>query len=266
MKKLLTALLCLALVFALSFNAFAAEFTPSAEKKGSPEVVGIKDEDGNVRKGLFYDKNDPEKQVGVVDGKDLDLVLTAESELDSDTLAKIEEMIDEAKKEIEAAKTVGDLPSGTGLKAELKERIVKHEDPAVRELELKDLVVSDVFDISLVQNGKEIVQVPEGQVIKFSLQTDFRPGDVFFVLVRCEGSTGWTFVDAAVVDENGVMTITASQLCVMAFVVPGYGELGKGRMSPQTGEADLNWLLFVGGACIAAAAGIVLYKKKTGKN
>ena len=268
MKKILAVLLCLVLLFALSLNTIAAEFTPSAENKRAPEIVGIEDEDGNIQKFVFHDAETGEE---LTSEDSLDLKITSESEVDDRTIPEIEEMIEEAKEEISKAETVGDLPSQWGLKTQLEERIVNDENPAVRELELKDFVVSDLFDISLTKNGEEIEQVPPGQYVEFNLQTNFRPGDVVYVLVRCSDETGWTLVDWVEIDENGVMHIRTSSLCCLAFVVPGYGKLsdddsGEGRTSPKTGHTDLNWLLVAGGVCIAAAVGVVLYKKKDRKN
>ena len=196
-------------------------------------------------------------------------MITSGSKRGSAPVGEITVMIDEGEEEIRAAKNVGEL--APDMITELEKLKASSSDPAIQALEIEDLVVSNLFDISLLLNGELITQVPPGQTIKFRLQTDFKPGDVFFVLLNCDDE-GWKLVDAAVVDENGVLTITASTLCCMAFVTPGYGQHpddgGDEPTSPQTGYPDLRVLLAVGGVCIAAAAAvcIVVRKRKPREN
>lgn len=262
MKKLLTVLLCVMLVISFSLNVFAMDFTPSAEKKDAPENVGIKGEDGKDHEGIIYDDDGKEK--GYVNDDVLELVITSGSQRDSAPVNDIKVMINVAEKEIDEADDVGEL--APSMIDELKKLKETSTDSAIKALEIEDFVVSNLFDISLLLNGETIQQIPDGQTIKFRLQTNFKPTDVVYVLVNCDGK-GWILVDAAEVDDNGVMTITASKLCCMAFVVPGYGsgEDDPDKPSPQTGYPDWSWLFVAGVACLAAAACIVC-KKQTGEN
>lgn len=262
MKKLLTIIISIVLVLSFSLNAFAFDFTPSAEKKEAPENVGIKGEDGETHDGVFYD--DQDEEVGYVDPDDtLELVITSGSKRESAPVDEIKVMINEAEFEIEQAKDVGKL--APSMKDELKKLKEGSTDAAIKALEIEDFVVSNLFDISLLLNDKEIKQIPDGQTLKFRLQTNFKPTDVVYVLVNCDG-LGWVLVDAMEIDDNGIMTITASKLCCMAFVVPGFGsEDPDGPHSPQDGYADWSWLLIAGVACLAAAACIAC-KKQTGEN
>lgn len=263
MKKLMAILLCLTLVFSLSLSAFAMDSTPSRERKDAPENVGILGEDGEMHEGIFHDASGEE--AGYVNSDTLELVITSGSKRGSAPVGEITVMINVAEREINEAENVGEL--APSMIEQLQKLKATSSDPAVQALEIEDFVVSDLFDISLLLNGEVIQQVPEGQTIQFRLQTDFKPGDVFYVLVNCDG-LGWVLVDSAVVDENGVMTITASSLCAMAFVVPGYNsQHGEDDPhSPQTGYADLKWLLVAGGVCLVAATCAVVLKKKAKAN
>ena len=305
MKKLITFAVCLTLALCLPVNAFAMGFVPSAERKTAPENVGIEGEDGEVHDVIFYDE-EGETEVGYLPD-DLTIELTDAVDRDEAILDEIRVIIDEAERQITEAGNVGVL--APSMVEELERLKATSTDPAVQALKIEDFVVSNYFDISLVRNGEEIVQVPDGQTVKFRVQTDLRPGDVFYVLVNCDGQ-GWIPVDSAVVDENGIVTITASQLCVMAFIVPGFrhnvnpgddtgdddddhggdhggdkpddhggktpddhggktpggkeggSEGGKSEpTSPQTGAADLSWLILVGGVSLAAAVAVIDKKK-----
>ncbi len=291
MKKLVTVLIALALLFSLSVGAFAipfidhfsnprfmwdhetgktwtekVEYVNSAEKR---EISIVPFDDG--KKGIFIDEElwlekGEFKELWSVDTDVYELVLTTSKYRDNARLEEITKMINDGESQIRGAKDVGEL--APSMIDELEKLKAKTTDPLIKNLSIEDLGVLEIFDVSLLKNGTEIEQVPEGQMLHFKLQTNFRPGDFFFVLVNCDGE-GWKLVDAWDVDENGVMTLTLSQICCMAFIVPMIHEdeiPADAPKSPQTGHAEWAWW-FAGAVTLSCAAlacyGILTAKKKS---
>lgn len=258
MKKLMTLILAMLVLFAAAMPALAVDFTPSAESKHL-SVSNIIGEDGKAHDAILHDKDG--NVVGYIDNDgedDRKLVLTNPDEQD-DRIPGIQKLMDEGEKELKECEDLGELCPG--LKVEMEQRKKDSDDPIYKTFETEDLIVSAFFDLSLVLNGEVIEQIPDGQTIQFCIQTNFRPGDVFFIVVNCDGE-GWVLVDSWEIDENGVVTITASQLCVLAFVVPDMtgssgGGGGEGApKSPQTGYADWTWAILAGAAVVVGSASL----------
>lgn len=297
MKKLIAVLMAAVFAFSFSVGAFAipfidhfsnprfmldpetgetwteTEYVNSAEKR---EITIVTDEDG--KKGIFIDEELWHEtgcldELWHVDTDVFELVLTTSKYRDNARLEEITEMLEEGEAEIRGAKNIGELaPSMIDEIEKLKE---KTTDPLVKNLTVDDFGVLEIFDVSLLKNGEEIAQVPEGEMLRFKLQTNFRPGDFFFVLVNCDGE-GWKMVDAWEVDENGILTLTLSQICCMAFVVPMLHEEEipadtepDAPSSPQTGHAEWAWW-FAGAVVVGCAAlagfGMTSSKKKKSGN
>lgn len=297
MKKLVTVLMIVAMLFSLSVNAFAipfidhfsnprfmwdretgetwteTEYVNSAEKR---EISIITDDDG--KKGIFIDA-ELWRQSGCldelwhVDTAEYELILTTSKYRDNARLEEITKMIEDGESDIRGAKNVGEL--APSMIDELEKLKAKTKDPLIKNLSIDDLGVLEIFDVSLLKDGKEIVQVPEGEMLRFKLQTNFIPGDFFFVLVNCDGE-GWKMVDAWEVDENGILTLTLSQICCMAFIVPMLHEEEipadtepNAPQSPQTGHAEWVWW-FTGAVVVGCAAlagfGMTASKKRRSGN
>ena len=281
MKKLVAVLMAVVFVFSFSVGAFAipfvdhfsnprfmwdretgetwteTEYVDSAETR---EITIVTDEDG--KKGIFIDE-ELWRETGCldelwhVDTTEYELVLTTSKYRDHARLEEITKMIEDGESQIRKAKDVGELaPSMIDELEKLKE---KTTDPLIKSLGIEDLGVLEIFDVSLLRNGEEIAQVPEGEMLRFKLQTNFRPNDFFFVLVNCDGE-GWKMVDAWEVDENGILTLTLSQICCMAFIVPVLHEEDipadtepDAPSSPQTGHTEWAWW-FAGAVVVGCAA------------
>lgn len=294
MKKLVAVLMTVVFVFSFSVGAFAVpfidhfsnprfmwdretgetwtekvEYVNSAEKR---EISIVPFDDG--KRGIFIDEKlwlekGEFKELWYVDTDVYELVLTTSKYRDNARLEEITKMIEDGESDIRGAKNVGEL--APSMIDELEKLKAKTTDPLIKNLSIDDLGVLEIFDVSLLKNGEEIVQVPEGQMLHFKLQTNFRPGDFFFVLVNCDGE-GWKMVDAWDVDENGVMTLTLSQICCMAFIVPMIHEdeiPADAPKSPQTGHAEWAWW-FAGAVVVGCAAlagfGMTASKKRKSGN
>ncbi len=250
MKKIIAILAILALVAALTVPAFAVEFTPSAENKDAPEVVQQTDADGNDVDVLVYDENGNL----VPDTADYSVVITPSSRASAAPNAEIAEQLQEAKEQVGDADSVASLTSGMHVALSIAK--AASSDAADQDVEMEDLVVYDLFDVTLMKDG-DIVEDLDGSVT-FSIQTTLTPDDMFFVLHNFEGDD-WEVVENVSLDENGVLTITLTGFSPIAIVTVGQtapAAAGDGApTSPQTGESVSLWMIL--GVVFAAAAAVM---------
>ena len=121
MKKFATMLLALLLTAALTVPAMAT-FTPSSENKDAPEIISATFEDGTDAKGY--------------------LIVTPYSKRDSAD-PSIKESLERAYEDVKNASTLDKLNSDVNT-------LLKNY-PHVK---AEDLVASDLFDLSYVENGQ----------------------------------------------------------------------------------------------------------------
>ena len=260
MKKVLSLLLTVMLLFALAVPAMPLEYTPSVEGAEAPEVVASTDNTGKDYDAII-DYGDHE--VGVAKGEEYELVMTAVSERASSQYAEIKEALNGALNDVQSAGTVADLApevnsllTGTEYKAE-------------------DFVISDLFDASLIDE-EGVAEIPEGSVLIFKIKTDLKQGDIFFVLHNYAPGL-WEVVENATLGENGIVTVKVPSASPFAVVklggeasqpVPGTGTgtgtgtgAGTGTIpaSPQTGDSFPA--LYLVSALLCACAAVVLFKK-----
>ena len=125
MKKFATMLLALLLTAALTVPAMAT-FTPSSENKDAPEIISATFEDGTDAKGY--------------------LIVTPYSKRDSAD-PSIKESLERAYEDVKNASTLDKLNSDVNT-------LLKNY-PHVK---AEDLVASDLFDLSYVENGQLAVE------------------------------------------------------------------------------------------------------------
>jgi len=255
MRKALSFILALLLV---TVPAFALNFVPSIEAKLSPDLVQITDENGEPvdfvtfdEEGkpvdtVYYDEDGQEVEHKLTDFDYLDLYLTSIEEISVDTIEEIKDDLYKALSQTQAMEDASEL--SPEIITALSKKIAASSDPLIRSLSVTDLVVTDLFDISLVLNGVRVIRMPDGSKIRYSVQTDYRPGDLFFILNNCEGDK-WNLLREGIdytIDENGVVTFVLESLCPFVFL--GFNkELLKPieppddpnkPLSPATGEAN----------------------------
>ena len=270
MKKLGIVLLAVLVVFSCSFTALAVNFTPSVEKKDAPAFVKITDKDGNEADAIIVDEIGKETPVINDPDSSLKIVITPVAKKEEAIVTDITGYLVSAQYQIAEAKNVSELTDS--MESALKNAKLKATDPALQEVTIDDLVVRDLFDVSLVRDGTTIEQIKEGETISFAIQTDLTADDLFFVLLNCDGKE-WKVVTDLQLDENGVLTVTVDTLCAIAIITDAMPEKvldPNAPISPQTGDTSENVFLF--GAVIFGAAATILLahsaaarKKQTGK-
>ena len=254
MKKVVAILLMAAMLFSLSLPALAVEFTPSVETKDAPEFVKVTDSEGNECDALV--KDEAGEETPIINNSTRQIVITPYAQKGEAIVTDITGYLEGAEYQIAKAEDVSDLTDS--MVDALENAKNNSTDPMVKELSLKDLVVRDLFDVSIVRDEKYIENLKEGETITFAIQTDLRPGDLFFILLNCTGEE-WKVVKNLQLDENGVLTITVDSLCAIAVVVDKMAVRPvdpDGPKSPQTGDVSGNVLLT--GAAVFGAAAIIL--------
>lgn len=260
MKKLALFLSVLLIAVTLAAPASAAvNFTPSVEQKPAPTVDPITDSNGNQVSAIIRDQNGEEVHGVSIDSGEL--IVTPISQA-SQAAQAISEMLTNAYEQIQQADTIADLVPTIG---EFLQTIGSAAQVA-------DLVVRDVFDVSLTGTAAEYL-AQEGNNITLRFDLGLAPSATLIVLHNYEGSN-WEIIpdDRVVQNADGTVDVTFDSLSPIAFVVDSTetdtsaSTDANAPTSPQTGD---NSLPPVAGAglialgCVALASAAVVWKKRT---
>lgn len=242
MKKLMTLFLALALAASLTVPALAS-FTPSVENKGGPTVIDAVFEDGTP--------------VG------LDLRVTAYSKRNtSDNAAvAIKKILEDAHTEVKSAGRLDSLTADVNTWLTDNHAGVKAED----------LLVSDLFDVSFVQGGELLKDMPAPhQTVTITFQLTVPVENVLLVLHK-DGSS-WELKNSkntAQYEKIGKdqVKVTFDSLSPVVFAIDSaeFHVDPNGPTSPQTGE--ISPVVVITGMTIVAAcaAAYVVRKEKAAR-
>lgn len=264
MKKIFAAILVTALIAMMGVTVFAEDlFMPSVEAKVAPEIVPVTDDEGNEAAALLVDAEG--NAIGVsADGEGTVLSVVSVADANQASANEVTEKLTGAQEQIKNVNTLADLSAGLG--DALADKIASSSDPATSELEVADLVVSQLFDVSLL-NGDNVETLPEGASLVFTLQTNLTSGDFFVLLHNVQGSD-WEVVENAVLADNGALTVTVDSLSPFALVVDKPANMDvdpDGPDSPQTG-VEFNALYAVAAVATVALAVVFFAKAKKSEN
>ncbi len=248
MKKCLTMLLALVMVFAMMLPVAAAksDFVPSAEIKPAPGVVEKPTEDGTPAVGEIVM---PDGTVIPVPGPTIIITPLAGAD-DAEKPSTTEELKDAYQ----------DL-----LDAEDLDDVIKDLDKVLEDLgkdvDKDDLVISDLFHVDL-DEYKDYMD--EGGEFHITFKVD---GDVLFAIIWVDGEwvtiTGDKFID----NGDGTYTLILSQSGVVAFVKSAASvdvdPEAPGVSSPTTG--DVSMLYVVMGSVLLLAAVVFAFAAKKQK-
>lgn len=259
MKKLALFLSVLLIAVTLAVPASAAvNFTPSVEQKPAPTVDPITDSNGNQVSAIIRDQNGEEVHGVSIDSGEL--IVTPISQA-SQAAQAISEMLTNAYEQIQQADTIADLVPTIG---EFLQTIGSAAQVA-------DLVVRDVFDVSLTGTAAEYL-AQEGNNITLRFDLGLAPSATLIVLHNYEGSN-WEIIpdDRVVQNADGTVDVTFDSLSPIAFVVDSTetdtsaSTDANAPTSPQTGDSSLPpvagaGLIALG--CVALASAAVVWKKR----
>lgn len=243
MKKLMTLFLALALAASLTVPALAG-FTPSVENKGGPTVVDAVFEDG--------------RDAGPY------LLVTAygkRNDYNDNAAVAIKKILEDAHTEVKSAGRLDSLTVDVNTWLTDNHAGVKAED----------LLVSDLFDVSFVQDGKLLEGMPAShKTVTITFQLTVPVENVLLVLHK-DGSS-WELKNSkntAQYEKIGKdqVKVTFDSLSPVVFAIDSaeFHVDPNGPTSPQTGE--ISPVVVIAGMTIVAAcaAAYVVRKEKAAR-
>ena len=237
MKKFIVLFLAMVLCTSLMSPALAAdEFVPSITYKANPEVVHVKDDQGNDVLGVVCDAKG--NVIGYIG--DECLVLTS----------------------------VANAKDGTGLseeaKALLEELYEKLSNgtmtlPFAEGIDPSQMVIRDLFDVSWTCSDHPDMIEPEGVTVTFVFDLGVDADTEVFVMTY--KNEKWAEVVSVTNNGDGTVTCVFENFCPVAIAVPV-----AGYDVPDPIQKESSWVLWVVAAMIivgiASGAVLFLYKRK----
>lgn len=242
MKKLMTLFLALALAASLTVPALAS-FTPSVENKGGPTVVDAVFEDGTDA------------------GPYLRVTAYSKRNTSDNAAVAIKKILEDAHTEVKSAGRLDSLTADVNTWLTDNHAGVKAED----------LLVSDLFDVSFVQNHELLKGMPAShQTVTITFQLTVPVENVLLVLHK-DGSS-WELKNSkntAQYEKIGKdqVKVTFDSLSPVVFAIDSaeFHVDPNGPTSPQTGE--ISPVVVIAGMTIVAAcaAAYVVRKEKAAR-
>ncbi len=268
MKKIASVILAIAIMLTMSTSVLAANFVDSIEAKPAPKVVEIEDNSKFYGALLIDDQNQSTKSGASLYDENagsvgLEFVVISAAEKSQAALPAITKKIEDAEKQIKAVKNLGELTSG--IDKSIQKVIDAFYGNSKDKISINDLVISDLFDASLIANKAQLESVPSGQKVRFMLKPSFTEDDFFVLLHNTDGSN-WEVVDDVKWTPEGNLLVTADSLSAFAIAVPKNADLPvdpNAPDSPQTShenKANYNFL-YAGIAVLCAGAAIFFFVK-----
>ena len=256
------------LMVSLGITAFAETslFVGSIEAKTAPEVIEITVDD-KVFAAIVIDDESDETVFGVPmldengDTTILEFVVISAAEKSEAALDVIKENITNSENQIKSVNNLGELTEGLDKKIEAAIDVFYGD--AKDKIELRDLVISDLFDASLVRDKDHLEQVAEGQKVRFMMKPNFTKND-FFVLLHNTDGTNWEVVEDVEWTEEGNLIVTVDKLSVFAVALERTEDLPvdpNGPASPQTGDINPINFVYIGIAVLCVAVAVYFFVK-----
>ena len=282
MKKLISLLLVLAVCAAVACPVFAAEddFVPSITYKPMPELTGEQADDGCVNIGYAYDENgdilfgvhitadgdiyvDGIHEGSVEDGHEC-LIITplAEAETSMEIPAESKERLLWVYEQI-TEQGMDFFANCEGLDGAIVAALGEGAT-------VNDLVVKDLFDVSVLCDELEEYLEPSGTTICLDFDLGIAPGT--FVSVVAYKSGKWHMIEDVEVEADGSVTCTTYEnFCPVAILVPADEVLtASAADAPDTGDSigtqTIVWAVIAAASLAAIVALVLVQRKRKGEN
>lgn len=281
MRKWLIMILAIVLCFSMMVPTYAAEddFVPSITYKPMPDAGSGWAGDGCRIIGYVYDAEG--NQVAEVHDNGSIIYVTcghAEDPVHGEAVADEHECL--------VITPLSEAETSTKIPQEAKEELLKvYEDLLQSDMKLMDgvegldeavaaalgegktsddLVVRDLFDVSILCEELKDYLAQDGTTICLDLKLGLKPGDFVQVLVYVDGK--WQMIDKVEIAADGSYTCTVySQICPVAVMVPATEAKDHYTPAPDTGDAiadQLTMWVAVAGCSLAAIVVLVLIQRK----
>ena len=251
MKRFITGLL--ATVFCLSSTCFAMAntFVPSVGYKPAPELEIEIGDDGVPLWGSLWDEDG--MVLGITDEHKDCIIITPVAEVDTST--RIPEDARQILKDVYAKLNSGEMKLSDidALNKFVAENLGEGKSG-------KDLVVKDLFDVSVICSELMDHIIQPGKYIQLTFNVGIAPDQFFAAMVYVDGE--WRMVEA-VNNGDGTVSCMFEDICPVAFLVESTTvDYGK---TPETGDTNAMKAVFWGATAAASFAALVVIarRKKT---
>ena len=270
MKRVISFVVILVLCAAMVCPALAVgdDFTGSIAYKPVPPLVGTETEEGTVV-GYLYEDEIVVGDVIHTDGRvwvynvhdenvaddHVCLVITPVSEAESSTMIP-----DDAREQLLwAYQDIVD--NGMSVFANCKGLNESIAAALGEGKTVEDMVVKDLFDVSVICDELEEFLEPEGTTICLDFDFGIQPGTHVEVVAYKNGE--WQMIEDVAVKGDGSITCTVYEnFCPVAVLVPASNSIVE---APQTGDSvgtdAAQWGVIMA-VCLLGIAAIVLFMRK----
>lgn len=250
MKKIISLLMVLVMV-AIPMTVFASNFVPSISYKGAPEIVLADPATGLVG-----------EIVGNVGTAEHDrkvysdcIVVTPVSKASTST-----EIPDAAAQTL--LSVYGQLSDQEARLSELSDELnLLVASKLGNGKDGDDLVVKDLFDVSVLCDNLEASLAPAGTTLDITFDISVAADEEVFIMTY--KNNAWSPIVNVVNNKDGTVTGTFENFCPVAIFIEGEGRPD----SPETGDLDLSYVWAVVAAVSALLiVAVVVVNKRTLKN
>ena len=250
MKRLLTLALAIILMLTLTVSASAAQFVESITNKGAPELIIKEQIDGKDVVGVI---TDPEgEQVSPVYLECFEIFAVADAlnnaDIPADAKDDLKKVYDElSKSDTKISDVCPDLND-----------IVKKDWS--KDMTADELVVKDLFYIKR-NCTHDLHKLENGNTVDLTFKVSIDNGVFITAMVYVDGK--WVPVNNCVNNGDGTVTVTFSQICPVAFLVPGNSIVDGDTVSPATSDVSgvITWSIVMA-ASLAVIAFLVIYRRR----
>ncbi len=248
MKRLLTLALALILMIAVTVSASAVTFVESITNKGAPELIVIDQIEGKDVVGFV---TTPDGDIVSSEFEECFDIYSMQDVINDKTPEDVKDEMNEAYDELSKSDAnLSDLCPGL-------DEVVKEKWGPDKSAD--DLVVRDFFYID--EKCDEFQDAfKNGNTIDLTFKVNIPAGSFITAMVYIDGQ--WVPVENCVNNGDGTVTVTFSQICPVAFLVPGT-TMGADTVSPATNDVSgaITWSIVMV-ASLAAIAFLVIYRRK----
>ncbi len=253
LKKVVSAFLMVCLLAAITSTALAANFTASVTGKQAPAVSAETTQSGEQAAAIIRDAQGSEV-MGVPFGELIVTPVSEAHEADEDIKTRL----------IDAYDQILNVETLDELNDELVHALTRLSD----EVGVEDLVVRDLFDVTVRGTYKEALDI-DGNSITVTFDLGIDPDSLLMVLHNIQG-VEWETVPENRIQrgEDGSVSVTFYSLSPVAFVVDSAKIVvdPNAPSSPQTGEADITLPALVASAVLAVVAVAIIGVDNRKKN
>lgn len=248
MKRLLAVVLSIVIMLTLTISVSAAQFVPSITNKGAPNLIVIDQINGKDVVGYITNK-DGEK----ISTEYIDCII-----ISTITQALNDEDLPEGVKE-ELLKVYDEFKNGAKLADVCPELADIVKDKWDKDKTPDDLVIKDLFDVTDMC-GDITKHLNNDAVLDLTFDLGVNGSTFVTAIVYVDGK--WVPVKDCINNGDGTVTVKFTQICPVAFLVPGSGQ-NMDVVSPITTDTSS---VFVWGSVmlvsLVAIVALVIYRRK----